>query len=69
MLRYRSHPASPFPEAWVYGQLCVLKDLRRLTFLLGETSIDGFWLLLPVALAEARPFRHLFSSSALGVGF
>lgn len=48
-----------FPEAWVYGQLYVLKDLRRATYLLGETSIDGFWLYFPVALAVKTPIPTL----------
>jgi hypothetical protein len=48
-----------FPEAWVYGQLYILRDLRRLTYLLGETSIDGFWLYFPVALAVKTPIPTL----------
>ena len=48
-----------FPEAWVYGQLYILKDLRRLTYLLGQTSIDGFWLYFPVALTVKTPVSTL----------
>lgn len=48
-----------FPEAWIYGLLSVFKVLRRLTYLLGEISGDGFWLYFPVAFAVKTPLPTL----------
>lgn len=44
-----------FPEAWIYGQLYVLKYLQRHTFLLGQYSPDGFWSYFPVTFAAKTP--------------
>ncbi len=49
-----------FPEAWIYGQLYILKDLGRATYLLGQISDDGFWLYFPVAFAVKTPLPTLF---------
>lgn len=48
-----------FPEAWTYGFLSVLKIFRRLTYLLGQISEDGFWLYFPVAFAVKTPLATL----------
>ncbi len=47
-----------FPEAWIYGQLYVLKNLRRPAFLLGETA-DGFWSYFPVVFLVKTPLPTL----------
>lgn len=47
-----------FPEAWIYGQLYVLKYLRRTAFLLGEVG-DGFWSYFPVAFGVKTPLPTL----------
>jgi hypothetical protein len=40
------------PEGWIYGQLYVLKYLKRDAFLLGQlSSVDGFWSYFPIAFA------------------
>ncbi|HEX9443431.1 MAG TPA: hypothetical protein VGA73_04895, partial [Candidatus Binatia bacterium] len=44
-----------FPEAWLYGQLYVLKYLTRTTFLFGQSSDDGFWAYFPVAFLVKTP--------------
>lgn len=48
-----------FPEAWTGGQLVVHKFLRRVTYLLGEISDQGFWLYFPVAFAVKTPLPTL----------
>lgn len=48
-----------FPESWTYGFISVLKILRRLTFLWGQISEDGFWLYFPVAFAVKTPLPTL----------
>jgi tetratricopeptide (TPR) repeat protein len=48
-----------FPEAWIYGQLYILKELGRASYLLGETSADGFWLYFPVVIAVKTPLPLL----------
>jgi hypothetical protein len=53
MLHYRL-----FPEAWIYGQLFVAKDLHRTAYLLGDLG-SGFWLYFPVALAVKTPVPTL----------
>jgi hypothetical protein len=47
-----------FPEAWIYGQLFVLKYLSRTAYLLGEVS-DGFWSYFPIAFAVKTPVPTL----------
>ena len=54
MLDYRL-----FPEAWIYGQLFVLENLTRYTYLLGSTSDHGFWLYFPVAFLVKTPIPTL----------
>lgn len=44
-----------FPEAWIYGQLYVLKYLTRTTFLFGQSSDNGFWAYFPVAFLVKTP--------------
>lgn len=48
-----------FPEAWIYGQLFVLANLTRYTYLLGLYSDHGFWLYFPVAFAVKTPVPTL----------
>ena len=48
-----------FPEAWIYGQLYVLKFLNRTAYLLGEISPDGFWSYFPVAFMVKTPLPTL----------
>ncbi len=48
-----------FPEAWIYGQLYVFKNLQREAYLLGEYSDHGFWLYFPVAFAVKTPLPTL----------
>jgi hypothetical protein len=48
-----------FPEAWIYGQLYVVKYLQRPAFLLGQFSADGFWGYFPVAFAVKTPLPTL----------
>lgn len=48
-----------FPEAWIYGQLFVLKGLRRTVYFLGQISDQGFWLYFPVAFAVKTPLPVL----------
>jgi tetratricopeptide (TPR) repeat protein/xanthosine utilization system XapX-like protein len=48
-----------FPEAWIYGQLFVLENLTRYTYLLGTYSDHGFWLYFPVAFAVKTPVPTL----------
>jgi dolichyl-phosphate-mannose-protein mannosyltransferase len=48
-----------FPEAWVYGLVDALKNLNRSSYLLGETSNNGFWLYFPVAFALKTPLPTL----------
>ena len=48
-----------FPEAWIHGQLLVLKWLRRAAYLLGEVSDSGFWFYFPVAFAVKTPLPTL----------
>jgi len=48
-----------FPEAWIYGQLFVLENLTRDTYLLGLASDHGFWLYFPVAFVVKTPIPTL----------
>ena len=49
-----------FPEAWIYGQLHILNDLGRDSYLFGEMSIGhGKWLFFPVAFAVKTPLPTL----------
>jgi len=48
-----------FPEAWINGQLFVLKNLKRPAYLLGETSPDGFRLYFPVTFIVKTPLPTL----------
>ena len=48
-----------FPEAWIYGQLFVRKNLERPAYLLGQISPDGFWNYFPVAFAVKTPLPTL----------
>ena len=49
-----------FPEAWLYGQLYVLRDLTRRTYFMGELSGDGFWSYFPVLFLVKTPVPTLF---------
>lgn len=49
------------PEAWVYGLADAFKALDRSSYLLGETSSNGFWLYFPVAFAVKTPVPTLVS--------
>jgi Flp pilus assembly protein TadD/4-amino-4-deoxy-L-arabinose transferase-like glycosyltransferase len=53
-----------FPEAWIYGQLYVLKNLHREAYLLGAYSGNGFWLYFPVAFAVKTPLPTLILFAA-----
>jgi|GEM_PF-260680 len=53
-----------FPEAWIYGQLYVLKNLHREAYLLGAYSDNGFWLYFPVAFAVKTPLTTLILFAA-----
>jgi len=49
-----------FPEAWIYGQLYVLKYLKRDAYFLGQFSAtEGFWSYFPVAFAVKTPLPTL----------
>jgi tetratricopeptide (TPR) repeat protein len=49
-----------FPEAWIYGQLHILNNLGRDTYLFGEMSFGhGKWLYFPVAFAVKTPLPTL----------
>jgi hypothetical protein len=48
-----------FPEAWIYGQLYAFKYLKKISFLLGQTSDEGFWSYFPVAFAVKTPLPTL----------
>ena len=53
------HQYQIFPEAWIYGQLYIIKDLARMSYLMGETSADGFWLYFPIVIAVKTPLPLL----------
>ncbi len=53
-----------FPEAWTYGVISVLQIFRRLTFLWGRLSEDGFWLYFPVAFAVKTPLPTILLLAA-----
>ncbi len=49
-----------FPEAWIYGQLHILNNLGRDTYLFGQMSVGhGKWLYFPVAFAVKTPVPTL----------
>src|SRR5581483_9737027 len=48
-----------FPEAAVYGVLFVMKTNHRASYLLGQVSLDGFWLYFPFAFAVKTPLPTL----------
>lgn len=47
------------PEAWLYGQLYVVKFLKRTTFLFGASSDEGFLSYFPAAFAVKTPLPTL----------
>jgi tetratricopeptide (TPR) repeat protein len=48
-----------FPEAWIYGQLAVVSEMRRPAYLLGQLSDAGFWSYFPVVFAVKTPLPTL----------
>jgi hypothetical protein len=58
------------PQAWVYGLLYTYQStLARLTYLLGEHSVVGWWYYFPVAMAVKSPLALIAAGAlAFGVG-
>jgi len=55
------------PEAWIYGQLTVIKGLQRPAYLLGWISPSGFWSYFPVAFLVKTPLPTL-ALICVGIG-
>lgn len=53
------HQYRIFPEAWIYGQLYIVKELARMSYLLGQSSATGFWLYFPIVIAVKTPLPVL----------
>ncbi len=49
-----------FPEAWIYGQAFVLRDLSRKMYFMGELSSEGFWSYFPVTFLVKTPLPIIF---------